>query len=109
MYITLKRCLVINGIEKHSSIGNDSSLHSSVSRQNQIRRTDEELLRISDPNSDSSGSDTSPRAAGRKVSVPRPDDETFKDFYKSIESKLTTEHVEVSAEDFDLITRQSLF
>jgi hypothetical protein len=54
------------------------------------------------------GSDTSLRASGRKVSVSRPDDETFKDFYKSIETKLTTEQVEVSAGDFDLITRQSL-
>jgi supervillin len=87
--------------------GNDSS--STPVSPDKIRYV--ELTRsysVPDPDHDSSGSDTSLRASGRKVSVSRPDDETFKDFYKSIETKLTTEQVEVSAGDFDLITRQSL-
>lgn len=48
------------------------------------------------------------RASGRKVAVARPDDDTYKSFYKSVEVKVTTEQVEVSQEDFDLVPRQSL-
>ena len=48
------------------------------------------------------------RASGRKVSVSRPDDYTFTSFYKSVESKVATEQIDVSLDDFDSVTRQSL-
>ncbi|XP_063919951.1 uncharacterized protein LOC135134963 isoform X4 [Zophobas morio] len=63
---------------------------------------------VPDPDPDSSGSDTSLRASGRKVSVSRPDDYTFTSFYKSVESKVATEQIDVSLDDFDSVTRQSL-
>ncbi|XP_064214700.1 supervillin isoform X3 [Tribolium castaneum] len=63
---------------------------------------------VPDPDQDNFGSESFLRTPGQKVIVSRPDDETYKSFYKSIEGKEITEQIEVSQEDFDLITRQSL-
>ncbi|XP_023313195.1 supervillin-like isoform X3 [Anoplophora glabripennis] len=57
---------------------------------------------------DSSGSDNSTRASGRKVSVPKPDDFTFETFFKSLEETKNVEPADLSLEDFDAVQRQSL-
>lgn len=53
------------------------------------------------------GFNASSKASGRKVSITNPDDFTFKNFYKSIDSK-QIETVDVSLDDFDAVTRHSL-
>ncbi|XP_044270482.1 uncharacterized protein LOC123015087 isoform X2 [Tribolium madens] len=63
---------------------------------------------VPDPNQDNSGSEVFFKASSQKVVVSRPDDETYRSFYKSLEGKEITDQIEVSQEDFDLITRQSL-
>ncbi|KAJ8974223.1 hypothetical protein NQ317_012118 [Molorchus minor] len=57
---------------------------------------------------DSSGSDSSTRASGRKVSIPKPDDFTFKTFFKSVEQSHNVETLDLSLEDFDAVERHSL-
>lgn len=57
---------------------------------------------------DTSGSDSSIRASGRKVSVLKPDDFTFETFFKSLEQTKNVEQADLSLEDFDAVQRQSL-
>lgn len=49
-----------------------------------------------------------PKIEGRRVVVPRPDDETFTTFFESVtRTQLHSEHLEVTEEDLDCVTRQS--
>lgn len=55
--------------------------------------------------------ENSDKTTPKKVSVPNPDDITFKNFFKSFEqlnNNNNVETVDVSQEDFDSVERQSL-
>lgn len=43
----------------------------------------------------------------KKVAVIRPDDDTFKKFFKSVDQKSSQEKIDISLDDLDSITRES--
>lgn len=51
--------------------------------------------------------EASPKYAGKKVIVSRPDDEAFKRFFKSVEQRGTDQKIDISLEDLNCITRES--
>lgn len=51
--------------------------------------------------------DPSSRPTGKKVAVIRPDDETFKRFFKSVDQHRSDQKIDISLDDLNCITRSS--
>lgn len=51
--------------------------------------------------------ETSSKATGKTVVVTRPDDETFKRFFKSVDQHRSDQKIDISVEDLNCVTRSS--